>query len=169
MGRRIPVRAVNRARLPLWVTGAALAGALAGLPLGLALGVKTSELRHLGLLLLIALLATIGASVAAGRLLAHASVRWRLVAIAALAVLVSLVNLGVLTMLMSVSHHDATLVTVLLGYSSGAGVAVALALAQSWGTAGGRPGVRARALPGGPMGVPVGPVGARPGRGRPAP
>ena len=60
--------------------------------------------------------------------------RWRLVAIGALAVVVSLVNLGVLTMLMSVSHHDATLVAMLLVYSVGAGMGAALVLAKAWGS-----------------------------------
>jgi signal transduction histidine kinase len=154
---------VNRARLPvLTVTAVVLAGALASLGLGLALGVKLSELRHLGLLLLIALLATVGASIAAGRLLAHASVRWRFVAIAAIAVLVSLVNLGVLTMLMSVSHHDATLVAILLVYSSGAGVAAALALAKAWGTAVERLVQRSRSLADGHLDARVGRLGAGP-------
>jgi two-component system, OmpR family, sensor histidine kinase SaeS len=125
---------VRRARIPALVAGVVLAGAVASLGLGAALGVKASELRHMGLLLLIALVATVAATAAVHPLLAHASVRWRFVVIAALAVLVSLVNLGVLTLLMSVSHHDATLVAILLVYSVGAGAAVALALAKAWGT-----------------------------------
>jgi signal transduction histidine kinase len=154
---------VNRARLPVLVmAGVVLAGALASLALGLALGVKASELRHLGLLLLIALLATVGTSVAAGRLLARASVRWRFVAVAALAVVVSLVNLGVLTMLMSVSHHDATVVAILLVYSSGAGIAVALALAKAWGTAVERLVQRSRSLADGDLDVRVGRLDAGP-------
>jgi signal transduction histidine kinase len=154
---------VSRARLPvLAVAGVVLAGALASLVLGLALGVKGSELRHLGLLLLIALLATVGATAAAGPLLARASVRWRFMAIAALAVLVSLVNLGVLTMLMSVSHHDATLVAILLVYSSGAGIAAALALAKTWGTAVGLLVQRSRSLADGNLELRIGRLGAGP-------
>ncbi len=149
--------------MPMWaVTGVVLAGALASLALGVALGVKPAELRHLGLLLLIALLATVGASIAAARLLGHASVRWRFVAIAAMAVLVSLVNLGVLTMLMSVSHHDATLVAILLVYSSGAGVAAALALARAWGTAVERLVQRSRSLADGHLDARIGRLGAGP-------
>src|SRR5687768_11372778 len=119
MGRRLPVRAMSRTRPSLMVTGVVLTGVVASLGLGAALGVKGSELRHLALLLLIALIATVGATAVARPLLAHASIRWRFVAVAALAVLVSLVNLGVLTLLMSVSHHDATLVAILLVYSVG--------------------------------------------------
>ena len=126
---------MSRARPPVLVASVVLGAALASLALGAALGVKWSELRHLGLLLLVALVATVVATLAARPLLARASVRWRLVAIGGLAVLVSLVNLGVLTMLMSVSHHDATLVAILLVYSVGAGIAAALVLARAWGSA----------------------------------
>jgi signal transduction histidine kinase len=124
--------------------------------------VKGSELRELGLLLLIALIATVGATVAARPLLARASVRWRLVAIGGLAVLISLVNLGVLTMLMSVSHHDATLVAVLLVYSVGAGIAAALVLARAWGSAVERLVQGARSLADGHLDHRVGRLGAGP-------
>jgi signal transduction histidine kinase len=148
--------------MPVLVAGVVLAGALASLGLGAALGVEGSELRHLGLLLLVALIATVAATVAARPVLAQASVRWRFVAIAALAVLVSLVNLGVLTLLMSVSHHDATLVAILLVYSVGAGIAAALALAKAWGTAVGHLVEGARSLADGDLDHRVGRLGAGP-------
>jgi signal transduction histidine kinase len=148
--------------MPLLAAGVVLTGALASLLLGAALGVKGSELRHMGLLLLIALVATVTAAAAARPVLARASIRWRFVAIAALAVLVSLVNLGVLTLLMSVSHHDATLVAILLVYSVGAGVAAALALAKAWGTAVGRLVEGARSLASGDLDGRVGRLGAGP-------
>jgi signal transduction histidine kinase len=144
------------------MAGVVLAAALASLALGLVLGVKGSELRHLGALLAIALLASVGATAVAGPLLARASARWRLVAIAGLSVLVSLVNLGVLTMLMSVSHHDATLVAVLLVYSSGVGIAAALALAKTWGAAIERLVLRSRSLAGGDLHSRLGRLGAGP-------
>lgn len=153
---------MNRARLPTLVAAVVLGAALGSLALGAALGVKGSELRHLGLLLLIALIATVAATVAARPLLARASVRWRLVAIGALAVLVSLVNLGVLTMLMSVSHHDATLVAILLVYSVGAGIAAALVLARAWGSAVERLVQGARSLADGDLDHRVGRLGAGP-------
>jgi signal transduction histidine kinase len=84
------------------------------------------------------------------------------VVIAALAVLVSLVNLGVLTLLMSVSHHDATLVAILLVYSSGAGIAAALVLAKGWDTAVERLVGRSRSLADGYLEARVGPLGAGP-------
>jgi signal transduction histidine kinase len=153
---------MSRARPPALVTGVVLGAALASLALGAALGVKGSELRHLGLLLVIALIATVGATVAARPLLARASVRWRLVAVGGLAVLVSLVNLGVLTMLMSVSHHDATLVAILLVYSVGAGIAAALVLARTWGSAVERLVQGARSLDDGDLRHRVGRLGAGP-------
>jgi signal transduction histidine kinase len=148
--------------MPALVAGVVLAGALASLLFGAALGVKGSELRHMALLYLIALAATVTAAAAARPLLARASIRWRFVAIAALAVLVSLVNLGVLTLLMSVSHHDATLVAILLVYSVGAGVAAALALAKSWGAAVGRLVEGARSLAAGDLDGRVGRLDAGP-------
>jgi signal transduction histidine kinase len=153
---------MRRASVPLVAAAVVLSGAVASLLLGAALGVKESELREMGLLLLIALVATVAAAAAAGPLLARASIRWRFVAIAALSVLVSLVNLGVLTLLMSVSHHDATLVAILLVYSVGAGVAAALALAKAWGTAVGRLVEGARSLASGDLGGRVGQLGAGP-------
>jgi signal transduction histidine kinase len=153
---------MSRARLPALVIGVVFAGALASLALGAVLGVKEGELRDLGLLLLIALVATVAATVAARPLLTHASIRWRFVAIAALAVFVSLVNLGVLTLLMSVSHHDATLVAMLLVYSVGAGIAAALALAKAWGTGVERLVAGARSLAGGDLDHRIGSLGAGP-------
>jgi signal transduction histidine kinase len=148
--------------MPALVAGVVLVGALASLALGAALGVKAGELRHMGVLLLIGVIATVAATAAARPLLARATVRWRFVAIAALAVLVSLVNLGVLTLLMSVSHHDATLVAILLVYSVGAGIAAALALAKVWGTAVGRLVEGARSLADGDLDRRVGRLGAGP-------
>jgi signal transduction histidine kinase len=153
---------MSRARLPALVAGIVLSGALASLALGAALGVKTGELRHLGILLVIGLFATVAATLAARPMLARASVRWRFVAIAALAVVVSLVNLAVLTLLMSVSHHDATLVAMLLLYSAGAGIAAALALAQAWGSAVHRLLNGARSLAAGDLDVRVGRLAAGP-------
>jgi signal transduction histidine kinase len=144
------------------VVSVVIASALASLALGAVLGVKGSELRHLGLLMLIALLATVGAMVIARPVLTKASVRWRLAAIAALSVVVSLVNLAVLTLLMSVSHHDATLVAILLVYSAGAGIAAALALARAWGSAVERLVLAARSLEDGDLNTRVGRIGAGP-------
>jgi signal transduction histidine kinase len=153
---------MSRARPAALVAGVVLGAAVASLALGAALGVKGSELRHMGVLLLIALIATVGATAAARPLLGRASVRWRLVAVGGLAVLVSLVNLGVLTMLMSVSHHDATLVAILLVYSVGAGIAAALVLARTWASAVERLAQGAGSLADGDLSHRIGRLGAGP-------
>jgi signal transduction histidine kinase len=64
-------------------------------------------------------------------LLARASMRVRFVAVALLAAAIAIANIGVLTARMTVSEHDATLVTVLLLYSAAAGAAGALVVARS--------------------------------------
>jgi signal transduction histidine kinase len=115
----------------------ALAGAVAAvgaagtLALGAALGMGGSEIVHLAALLLPAALVTVVASFAARPLLSRTSLAQGLVAVAMIAVVVGVANLWVLAELMFVSAHDATLVSVLLLYSVGAGVGAALVLARS--------------------------------------
>ena len=65
----------------------------------------------------------------------RASLRQRFVAVAVLAAAVAIANLAALAMQMFVSDHDATLVTVLLLYAVGAGVAAALVVARQAGAA----------------------------------
>ncbi len=109
---------------------AAVAG-LGTLAVGALLGMHAGDLRTLTLFLLPALAATATAVVIAHPLLAHATYRQRLVALVLIAAGVALANLAVLTSLMVVSPHDATLVLVLLIYSLAAGVGAALVLARS--------------------------------------
>jgi signal transduction histidine kinase len=111
--------------------GVALTGAVGTLLAGGIAGMESSELVHMALLLLPAAAATIVASWAARPLLARASFRQRLAAVAVVAVLASLANLAVLAGLMFVSVHDAALMASLLVYSVGAGIGVALVLARS--------------------------------------
>ena len=153
---------MRRAPLPAVVASVLLASALTSLLLGMALGIQIGELRHLGVLMVVALAVTIAATLTAGRLLRNVSARLRLMAIAGLAVALALVNLGVLTLLMSVSHHDATLVTMLLVYSVGAGVAAALVLERKWGAAVERLVARAESLAGGDLETRLGALGAGP-------
>ncbi len=74
----------------------------------------------------------------AGRLLARASLAQRFVAVGAIGVVVALSNLWVLSRQMFVSDHDATLLGVLLLYSVGAGIGVAVVMARSQSRAVGR-------------------------------
>jgi len=108
----------------------AIAGGAATLVLGLASGMGGTGVAHLALLMLPAAAVTLLAVVGARRLLRRASFRWRLAAIAGLAVLASLANLAVLAGLMFVSAHDAALMAALLIYATGAGLAAALVLAR---------------------------------------
>jgi signal transduction histidine kinase len=111
--------------------GVALTGAAGTLLAGGIAGMESGELVHMAVLLLPAAAATVVASWAARPLLARATFRQRLSAVAVVAVLVSLANLVVLAGLMFVSTHDAVLMASLLVYSVGAGVGVALVLARS--------------------------------------
>jgi signal transduction histidine kinase len=108
----------------------ALAGAVGTLVAGAVAGMGGSEIASLGLLLLPAIGATAVAAGLARPLLARASFRQRLVAVAIVGVVVGLANLGVLAALMFVSRHDAVLMAALLVYSIGAGVGVALAVSR---------------------------------------
>lgn len=92
---------------------------------------RGGELIHLGQLLLPAMAATVVTATLAAPLLRRATVATRFVALALIAVVVSLANLGVLAALMLVKH-DALLVAALIGYSGAAGLGAALALSRSF-------------------------------------
>jgi signal transduction histidine kinase len=105
-----------------------------------------------------AVIATVVVAIAAKPLLSRASLRQRFVAVALIAAAVALGNLAVLTVRMSVSDHDATMLVVLLLYSVGAGVAAALIVARSSTEAVERLNRTARELGAGDPGARVGPV-----------
>ena len=109
----------------------AVMGALGTVAVGAALGMNTEELGHLVRALAIPAIATVAIAIASARLLVRAPLRQRWIAVALIGAVVALANIAVLTMQMSVSDHDATLVTVLLVYAGAAGVAAAVAVARS--------------------------------------
>jgi signal transduction histidine kinase len=109
----------------------AVAGALGTLAVGAIAGMHPSELAHLGLLLLPAILATAVATLVARPLLARSSFLVSMVAVSAIAATVGVVTLAVLASQMFLGGHDATTVVVLLLYSLGAGVGAALVVARS--------------------------------------
>jgi len=109
----------------------ALVGAVGTFVVGAATGMGGSELRHLAAYVAPALLVTVAAMWVAGRLLARASLAQRFVAVGALGAAVALTNLWVLSRQMFVSEHDATLLSVLLLYSVGAGIGAAVVTARS--------------------------------------
>jgi signal transduction histidine kinase len=143
-------------RPALLAAGVALVGAVGTLVAGSLAGMSIGEVARLGLLILPALAATAVATLAARPLLSRAPLRQRLVAVAAIAAIVSLANLGVLAQLMFVSGHDAILVGSLLVYSVGAGIGAALAVSRTTGDAFNRLGRAANELAEGNLDVRVG-------------
>jgi signal transduction histidine kinase len=148
---------------PLALAGAVAAvGAAGTLALGAVLGMGGSEIVHLAALLLPAAVVTVAASVATRPLLSRTSFAQGLVAVAVIAAAVGMANLWVLAELMFVSAHDATLVSVLLLYSVGAGVGAALVLARTSVRAVARLGRTAGALADGDLQARVGSLEAGP-------
>ncbi|MGH2631243.1 MAG: HAMP domain-containing sensor histidine kinase [Actinomycetota bacterium] len=117
------------------VVGIAAAGVVGTLIVAVAMDVGSEEQADLLKLLVPAGIVTVAAAVLARFLLARASMRQRFVAVALLAAVIAIANIGVLSLRMAVNDHDATLVSVLLLYSASAGVAGALVLARSSATA----------------------------------
>jgi signal transduction histidine kinase len=89
------------------------------------------ELAHLAALIAPALLATVVAIALARVLLAKASMRQGMAAVAIVGAVAAIANLVVLARQMVVAEHDATTLAVLFVYSAAAGVGAALALAGS--------------------------------------
>jgi signal transduction histidine kinase len=112
------------------VASIALVGAGGTLLAALAVGMRGDELGHLLAFLAPAAAVTIVASLVARLVLMGAPFRQRFVSVALVAAVASIANLAALSRAMFVSEHDATLVTVLLLYATGAGVASALVLAR---------------------------------------
>lgn len=122
-------------RILLLVVVVAVVGGAATLLVGLVMGMGGGELIDLLRYLVPAAATTVVAAAVSGPLLRRASLRQRFVAVAVLAAAVAIANLAALAMQMFVSDHDATLVTVLLLYAVGAGVAAALVVARQAGAA----------------------------------
>ncbi len=126
------MRAIRGAWRPLGVTAlVAGAGAVATLALGAISGMGGSELVHLGLLLVPAVLLTALIAMVAGRLLIAASVRQRLLAIALVGTTVGILNLAALDRLMVVSDGDLAQLATLAVYSLAAGGATAFVISAS--------------------------------------
>lgn len=107
----------------------ALAGALAALGVGAALGMSRSDLGNLVPPLAASMAVTVGTALAARVVLARASLRYRFLAVALLGAGLALADLAVLAHLMLVSDHDVALVMLLVVFTAGTAVALALVLA----------------------------------------
>lgn len=142
------------------VLGVAAAGVVGTVVVAAAMGVGEDERTDLLQLLVPAGIVTITAAVLARLVLRRASMRQRFVAVALLAAVIAIANIGVLTLRMAVNEHDATLVTVLLLYSAAAGVAGALVVARSSSAAMGSLERAARRMGEGDLETRVGHLGA---------
>jgi signal transduction histidine kinase len=120
--------ALRAAALVVTVAAVGAAGTLA---VAWSMGMGGSEIVHLLGLIVPAAAATVVVALLARRILARASLRQRFVATALIAAAVAIANLAALTIAMTVSGHDATIVAVLLLYAVAAGLAAALVLARS--------------------------------------
>ena len=121
------MRVVRTALIVVAVAGAGVAGSLL---VGRAEGVTGHDLGDLALAMLPSYIGTVVAVLVAQRVLARASIVWRMVSIATVAAAISLANLAVASRLMFVSSHDAQVLVILLASSVAAGVAAAVALAR---------------------------------------
>jgi signal transduction histidine kinase len=139
-----------------------LLGAGGALLVAAALGMKASELAHLAGLLAPAVVVTVAAATLASSLLGRTSLRQRYLAIAAVGTVVALGNLFALAQAMFVSAHAATVLAVVLTYSSGAGLAAAFASARSSASALDHMTRTAETIGGGDMSARVGPLEAGP-------
>ena len=142
------------------VLGVAAAGVVGTVVVAAAMGVGEDERTDLLQLLVPAGIVTVTAAVLARLVLRRASMRQRFVAVALLAAVIAIANIGVLTLRMAVNEHDATLVTVLLLYSAAAGVAGALVVARSSSAAMGSLERAARRMGEGDLETRVGHLGA---------
>ncbi|HEY7477544.1 MAG TPA: HAMP domain-containing sensor histidine kinase [Actinomycetota bacterium] len=98
-------------------------------------GMDGTEIVHLAQAMAPVAVATVIVAVVAARALSSTSLVQRFVGVALVAVVVAAVNILVLTSQMFVSDHDAALVSVLLVYALGSGVAIAIATARASRTA----------------------------------
>jgi two-component system, OmpR family, sensor histidine kinase SaeS len=138
----------------------AAAGALGTLLAAAAAGMHIDDLRHIVWLIIPALLSTIAAIWAVRLLLPRLSVRQGIATVSFVGAAVALANLAVLSAVMFVDGHDATVVAVFLVYSAGAGVGAALALARAQTRAIDRLSATAGRLATGDLGARVGPLEA---------
>jgi signal transduction histidine kinase len=125
-------------------------GALATLAIGIG-AFGASDTAELALLIVVAIALSMAVTAAVAPRLARASLRVRLVSIAAFATLVGFANLVVLSLLMLVDTHVATVLAVLLVYSTAAAIGAALATARVTSDALARVGDTARRLAAGDL------------------
>jgi signal transduction histidine kinase len=153
---------MNRWRPLLLLAALALIGGLGTLLVARAMGMGGSDLAHLAAYLAPAAAVTVAAVALAAPLLSRASIRQRFAVVAVVGTVVGLANLFAVTRAMSVSAHDAALLSALLLYSVAAGIGAGLAIARSSAAALERVADTAGALERGDLTARVGPTGGGP-------
>ncbi len=144
-----------------WVVAAiAAAGVLGTLAIGAAFGMGTPDLLAILWMIVAASIVTAAVAVVAQRLLRHASLQRRFIALPVVAAAVTAANLAILYLRMAASDHDATVVVTLLCYSLAAGLAVAIVIARGTGGAVTHLVATARTLGHGDLDARVGPLHA---------
>ena len=109
----------------------AVLGAAGTLAVAAAMGMAEGDLRTIAGSLVPATILTVVAVAASRAVLARASIRQRFLVVAAVGTLVALGNVAALTIAMSVSPHDASLLSALLLYAVAVGIGAALVVARS--------------------------------------
>jgi signal transduction histidine kinase len=153
---------MSRLRPAAMLLALVMLGAIGALLVAAALGMDASELAHLAGLLAPAIVVTVAAATLASSLLRRTSLRQRYLAIAAVGTLVALGNLLALTQAMFVSTRAATVLAVVLTYSSAAGLAAAFSSARSSASALDRVTGIAEVIGDGDLSARVGPLEAGP-------
>jgi len=122
---------MTRARGTTLMVGAIAVAGLAGtIAVGAVGGMHAPDLRHLVIEVGFAAAVTALAVALLMPLLARTSLRGRFVAVALVASMTALVNVGALTIAMAVTEHDAALVLTLLVYATAVSAAGALVVAR---------------------------------------
>jgi signal transduction histidine kinase len=144
-----------------WVVAAlGVAGVAGTMAIGVAMGMGAPDLVAILWMIAAAAGMTAVVTLAAQRLLRHAPLRLRFVALPLVAALVTTANLALLYLRMAADDHDTAVVVTLLCYSLAAGLAVAIVLTRRVTGAVTRLSETARALGDGDLGARVGPLDA---------
>ncbi len=153
---------MNRWRPLLLLAALALIGGLGSLLVARAMGMGENDLAKIAAYLVPAAAVTVAAVALAAPLLSRASIRQRFAVVAVVGTVVGLANLFAVTRAMSVSAHDAALLSALLLYSVAAGIGAGIAIARSSAAALERLADTAGALERGDLTARVGPTGGGP-------
>jgi signal transduction histidine kinase len=153
---------MTRLRPLFALVGLVSLGAAGALVVAALLGMSSSELARLAVLLVPAIAGTVAVALVASWVLRRISLSQRYLAIGAIGTIVALANLLVLTRMMLVSAHAATVLAVVLTYATAAGLATAYSSARDSSAALARITTTAEVIGRGDLAARVGWLGADP-------